>query len=215
VSRTAALSGPWSNFQTAERFPSKNHFAVKPRPFQQTDGSEGTDLYIDPARFRSSFAANVPSGIAARMAGAQRPLTVLMWSRARVARHASCQAAASGPASAMRANSLDRVPGLRGAGARERWISLFGRVHARESSVLVLRVESGVAKTALLEYLTGRAAGCRVERAAGIESEMGLQVTTRCRRPGCRRKDVQSCRRRLGAADAADTQSGRRRRAAA
>jgi DNA-binding CsgD family transcriptional regulator len=40
--------------------------------------------------------------------------------------------------------------------------------------VLVLRGESGVGTSALLEYLMGRASGCRVTQAAGVESEMEL-----------------------------------------
>ena len=48
------------------------------------------------------------------------------------------------------------------------------RVRAGESSVLVLRGEAGVGKTALLEYVAERASGCRIARAAGVESEMEL-----------------------------------------
>jgi hypothetical protein len=47
-------------------------------------------------------------------------------------------------------------------------------VRAGQSRALVLRGEAGVGKTALLEYLQGRASGCRIARAAGIESEMEL-----------------------------------------
>src|SRR5579872_2212042 len=40
--------------------------------------------------------------------------------------------------------------------------------------VLVVRGEAGVGKSALLDYLAGAAAGVRVARAAGVESEMEL-----------------------------------------
>jgi pimeloyl-ACP methyl ester carboxylesterase len=71
-----ALEAGESNFDIANRFPSKILPAVKPRPFPQADGSQGTDLYIDPARFRSVFAADVPARTVARMASAQRPLSL-------------------------------------------------------------------------------------------------------------------------------------------
>ena len=47
-------------------------------------------------------------------------------------------------------------------------------VRAGQSRVVVLRGEAGVGKTALLEYLLERASGCRIARAAGVESEMEL-----------------------------------------
>jgi predicted ATPase len=47
-------------------------------------------------------------------------------------------------------------------------------VRAGESRMLVVRGEAGVGKTVLLEYLAGHAAGCRVARAAGVQSEMEL-----------------------------------------
>jgi DNA-binding CsgD family transcriptional regulator len=42
------------------------------------------------------------------------------------------------------------------------------------SAAVVLRGEAGVGKSALLEHLLTRAAGCQVVRAAGVESEMEL-----------------------------------------
>jgi len=47
-------------------------------------------------------------------------------------------------------------------------------VRAGESQALVLSGEAGVGKTALLDYLTGQAAGCRLVRIAGVQSEMEL-----------------------------------------
>jgi len=38
----------------------------------------------------------------------------------------------------------------------------------------VVRGEPGVGKTALLKYLAGRASGCRVAAATGVQSEMEL-----------------------------------------
>jgi DNA-binding CsgD family transcriptional regulator/tetratricopeptide (TPR) repeat protein len=47
-------------------------------------------------------------------------------------------------------------------------------VRAGRSQVLVLRGEAGVGKSALVDYLVGSAAGCRIARAVGVESEMEL-----------------------------------------
>jgi DNA-binding CsgD family transcriptional regulator len=47
-------------------------------------------------------------------------------------------------------------------------------VRAGEGRALVVRGEPGVGKTVLLDYLAGRASGCQVARAAGVQSEMEL-----------------------------------------
>ena len=53
---------------------------------------------------------------------------------------------------------------------------LVDAVRAGESGALVVRGDPGVGKTVLLDYLAGRASGsgCRVARAAGVQSEMEL-----------------------------------------
>ena len=53
---------------------------------------------------------------------------------------------------------------------------LIEAVQAGQSRTLVVRGDPGVGKTALLDYLAGRAsgAGCRVARVAGVQSEMEL-----------------------------------------
>jgi DNA-binding CsgD family transcriptional regulator len=51
---------------------------------------------------------------------------------------------------------------------------LLGDVRAGQSAALVVRGEPGVGKTALLEYVVDQAAGCRLVRASGVESEMEL-----------------------------------------
>jgi DNA-binding CsgD family transcriptional regulator len=59
-------------------------------------------------------------------------------------------------------------------GECERLDGLLERVRTGTSGVLVLRGEAGIGKTALLEYLTDRAAGYRLARAAGVQAEMEL-----------------------------------------
>ncbi|MGW2050419.1 helix-turn-helix transcriptional regulator [Streptomyces sp. NPDC001858] len=65
--------------------------------------------------------------------------------------------------------------GLRGrideCGALDRMLS---GARAGRSQVLLLRGEPGVGKSALVEYLVERAAGCQILRVAGVESEMEL-----------------------------------------
>jgi DNA-binding CsgD family transcriptional regulator len=51
---------------------------------------------------------------------------------------------------------------------------LLDAVRAGRSGALVMRGEPGVGKTALLDYALERASGCRVARAAGVQSEMEL-----------------------------------------
>ncbi|HEY1519408.1 MAG TPA: AAA family ATPase [Solirubrobacteraceae bacterium] len=51
---------------------------------------------------------------------------------------------------------------------------LVQAVRAGESRALVIHGEAGIGKTALLDYVAEHAAGCRVERIAGVESEMEI-----------------------------------------
>jgi DNA-binding CsgD family transcriptional regulator len=72
---------------------------------------------------------------------------------------------------------LDRAAKLTDRlGERQALDRLVDAVRADESRVLVIRGEPGVGKTALLDYLTGRAsdAACLVTRATGVQSEMEL-----------------------------------------
>src|SRR5258708_3180037 len=65
--------------------------------------------------------------------------------------------------------------GLTGRLSERRVLDRFvAGVRAGEGQALVLRGEPGVGKTVLLDYLAGRAAGCLVARAAGVQSEMEL-----------------------------------------
>ena len=68
-----------------------------------------------------------------------------------------------------------RVTPLRGRRAESTALdALVEAVRAGQSRVLVVRGEPGVGKTALLDRLAGLASGCRVVRAAGVQSEMEL-----------------------------------------
>ena len=51
---------------------------------------------------------------------------------------------------------------------------LVAAVRGSQSPALVVRGDPGVGKTALLDYLAGRASGCQVARASGVQSEMEL-----------------------------------------
>ncbi|MEY9910238.1 DNA-binding CsgD family transcriptional regulator [Catenulispora sp. MAP12-49] len=51
---------------------------------------------------------------------------------------------------------------------------LPAEVKAGRSQVLVLRGEAGIGKSVLVEHLVDSAAGCRIARAAGVESQMEL-----------------------------------------
>jgi DNA-binding CsgD family transcriptional regulator len=57
---------------------------------------------------------------------------------------------------------------------REALDRLVEAVRVGESRALVVRGDPGVGKTVLLDYLAGRARGCRVARAAGAQTEMEL-----------------------------------------
>jgi len=68
-----------------------------------------------------------------------------------------------------------RAPGLTGRFSERAVLDRFvADVRAGEGRALVVRGEPGVGKTALLDYLAGRASGCLVVRAAGVQSEMEL-----------------------------------------
>jgi DNA-binding CsgD family transcriptional regulator len=72
-------------------------------------------------------------------------------------------------------DSGDRAPGLTDRRSERAALDRFvGGVRAGEGRALVVRGEPGVGKSVLLEYLAGRASGCQVARAAGVQSEMEL-----------------------------------------
>jgi len=60
---------------------------------------------------------------------------------------------------------------LRERGVLDRFVA---GVRAGEGRALVVRGEPGVGKTVLLDYLAGRASGCQIARAVGVQSEMEL-----------------------------------------
>ena len=82
------------------------------------------------------------------------------------------------PATAMSPHDVaDRRMGRGLLGRRKECLvldRLVAALRAGQSQALVLRGEAGAGKTALLEYLLGRAGGCQIARMAGTESEMGL-----------------------------------------
>jgi pimeloyl-ACP methyl ester carboxylesterase len=71
-----ALDEEESNLDITQRFPNQFFDAVLARPFPQPDGTRGTDLYVDPTKFRSIFAPDIPARTAAQMASAQRPVSL-------------------------------------------------------------------------------------------------------------------------------------------
>src|SRR6266487_6731489 len=80
----------------------------------------------------------------------------------------------AGPMTA-HAGSKGSAAGLTGRLSECRVLDRFvAGVRAGKGQALVVRGEPGVGKTALLDYLAGRAAGCLVARAAGVQSEMEL-----------------------------------------
>jgi DNA-binding CsgD family transcriptional regulator len=68
-----------------------------------------------------------------------------------------------------------RTAAFRGRG-RERAAldAMLNHVRAGQSAVLVMRGEAGIGKTALMHYCARQAAGCRVTRIAGVESELEM-----------------------------------------
>src|SRR3954447_22809535 len=65
--------------------------------------------------------------------------------------------------------------GLRGRRAEcEALDALVDSLRAGRSGTLVLHGEAGIGRRALLGYLVGRAGGCRIARAVGVESETEL-----------------------------------------
>jgi hypothetical protein len=73
-----------------------------------------------------------------------------------------------------RPRTRDRAAGRRGE--RDVLDRLIDAVRAGEGRALVVTGEPGMGKTALQDYLAGHAAGFRVARVMGVQSEMGASV---------------------------------------
>ena len=72
-------------------------------------------------------------------------------------------------------STVDTANALVGRGAEcARLDQLLADARTGTSAALVMRGDPGLGKSALLNYLAANAAGCRVEWAAGVESEMEL-----------------------------------------
>jgi AAA ATPase domain len=70
-----------------------------------------------------------------------------------------------------------RAPAFRGRARERRALDgLLDRVREGQSAVLVIRGEAGIGKTALMRYCARQAAGCRLVRIDGVESEMELPL---------------------------------------
>jgi len=83
--------------------------------------------------------------------------------------------ATSGPWGTIVGLTIGSETQLRGRRAESgRLDRLISGARAGASGALVVRGEAGVGKTALLDYVLAHAAGCRVVRASGFESEMEL-----------------------------------------
>ena len=73
------------------------------------------------------------------------------------------------------ARGRERAAELRGRLDEQGFLDrLIDAARAGQSRALVLSGEAGVGKSALLDYVAGHAPGCRVVRAAGVQSEMEL-----------------------------------------
>ncbi|MFG2371205.1 esterase/lipase family protein [Streptomyces sp. NPDC048504] len=60
----------------SDKFPGTNELApaLRPVPFSNSDGTNGSDLYVDPTRFRAVFAADLPASQTVVMGAEQRPV---------------------------------------------------------------------------------------------------------------------------------------------